>query len=46
MPVLSDATLVLPVGVVPGGWVAVNAGEITAVGGPERSRPRDPDVEP
>ncbi|GAA0270266.1 N-acetylglucosamine-6-phosphate deacetylase [Cryptosporangium japonicum] len=44
MTVLSDATLVLPVGVVQGGWVAVSAGEITAVGGPERSRPRDPDV--
>ncbi|GAA3386581.1 N-acetylglucosamine-6-phosphate deacetylase [Cryptosporangium minutisporangium] len=44
MTVLSDATLVLPVGVVQGGWVAVADGRITAVGGPERSRPRDPDV--
>ncbi|MFG1920677.1 N-acetylglucosamine-6-phosphate deacetylase [Cryptosporangium sp. NPDC048952] len=44
MPVLSDATLVLPVGVVQGGWVAVTGGGITAVGGPERSRPRDPEV--
>ncbi|SHM97877.1 N-acetylglucosamine-6-phosphate deacetylase [Cryptosporangium aurantiacum] len=44
MTLLSDATLVLPVGVVQGGWVAIAAGRITAVGGPERSRPRDPDV--
>lgn len=44
MPVLSDATLVLPVGVIRGGWLAVAAGKITAVGGPQRSRPRDPDV--
>jgi len=44
MTVLSDATLVLPIGVVPGGWVAVTGGTITAVGGPERARPRDPDV--
>jgi N-acetylglucosamine-6-phosphate deacetylase len=44
MTVLSDATLVLPVGVVHGGWVAIGAGRIAAVGGPHRARPRDPDV--
>lgn len=44
MTVLTDATLVLPVGVVHGGWVAVAAGRITAVGGAHRSRPRDPDL--
>lgn len=44
MAVLSNATLVLPIGVVTGGWLAVAGGRITAVGGPERTRPRDPDV--
>lgn len=44
MTVLSDATLVLPVGVVRGGWLATTGGRITATGGPERTRPRDADV--
>ncbi|MFI5958442.1 N-acetylglucosamine-6-phosphate deacetylase [Cryptosporangium sp. NPDC051539] len=44
MTVLSDATLVSPVGVVQGGWVAVQSGKITAIGGPERALPRDSDV--
>jgi N-acetylglucosamine-6-phosphate deacetylase len=44
MTVLADATLVLPVGIVHGGWVAIRAGRVAGVGGPHRPRPRDPDV--
>jgi N-acetylglucosamine-6-phosphate deacetylase len=39
MSVLHSARLVLPTGVVDGGWIAVTDGRITAVGGPDDPRP-------